>query len=105
MSDPVLRQGDVVTCENGHEVCTVRADLFPETLNWGSYFVNWRQHEPVTGDPTPLWCAICGAAYMVQTIEDEGDLLNRPMHAYIQGQGWVPPIPEDMGPVPKAGEL
>jgi hypothetical protein len=116
MSDPVLHQGDVVTCENGHEVCTVTADIFVETLNWGTHFGDWKQKEPTVGDRLPLWCAVCGAPYMAQTIERHGDwrdlgegksmgVAAMPVHAHIKGQGWVPPISEDMGPVPKRGEL
>lgn len=117
MSEPILRQGEVVTCENGHEVCTVVADLFPETMNWGANFGLWQQPEPMTGQQLPLYC-VCGAPYMAQTVstqhyEIEGypqnaprlEVAAQPIHAFIKGRGWVPPIPEDLGSVPRKGDL
>jgi hypothetical protein len=56
--------GEVVTCENGHEICT-----FKETVMVGQIqeldrqIGDFRQERPKVGDMLPLYCTICGARW------------------------------------------
>jgi hypothetical protein len=58
------KAGEIVTCLNGHEICTVAKDIFVFDLISVSQFKNWRhQPQPVPHD-TIKSCTTCGAPYV-----------------------------------------
>jgi hypothetical protein len=58
-------EGEKVTCENGHFICEVAADLYKQQRGpLAEQFRNWQQAEPKNGDPIRP-CEVCGAAYLI----------------------------------------
>ncbi len=60
MSAPVVSKGEIITCENGHEICEVMEDVYPFQMNWHLCFGKWRQYEPTLGGRFPV-CEVCGS--------------------------------------------
>ena len=59
-----LKAGSIVTCENGHYVCTVMKDLKYGQMAWGDYLGRFEH-----GKPTEEWggwnaCKQCGALWV-----------------------------------------
>lgn len=70
MAEVFADRGEIVRCERGHEICTVRSRLFFGDIAAGPLqFHEWRQPEPHADDRLPLRCAECGAPY-IKTIND-----------------------------------
>lgn len=60
----IARAGEVVTCENGHEICDVARDIFLHDHVSPSQFTNWRnQPAPQPGENIRP-CHECGADYI-----------------------------------------
>jgi len=60
---PVIKRGEIVTCENGHVICECVKDLHLYDMAWGQNFGNFRQPIPET---KWQYCNICGAKWMDQ---------------------------------------
>lgn len=60
-----LKAGSVVTCANGHYVCTVVKDLDRDTIGWGGHFGNFEHGRP-DGEPWGKWnvCKQCGEPWV-----------------------------------------
>jgi hypothetical protein len=57
--------GDVVTCENGHEICTFKETvLVGQRQDLPKHLGDFRQESPEIGDPLPALCVICGAPFV-----------------------------------------
>lgn len=81
----LIRAGEIVTCENGHEICEVACDIHRDDELKAEQFRNFRQIEqPKDGDPM-LPCKICGGAYHAKGLGYFG--------VRIKGRGWVPDLP------------
>jgi hypothetical protein len=65
MTEPDVKAGTKVYCENDHCVCEVVKDLYlgQHTSTWGDHFGHWRdrKRKPLVGGPTP-YCGFCGGA-------------------------------------------
>lgn len=58
MTEPHLKKGEIITCENGHEVCEIIQDVYLGQMNWHLCLGKWRQSEPKPGARLPD-CEIC----------------------------------------------
>ena len=59
------RVGDIVTCENGHDVCDVVQEIHVHDVIRASHFGNWRDIEaPTAGDPLLRECPLCNGRFM-----------------------------------------
>ena len=56
--------GEIVTCLNGHEICTVAKDIFIFDLISASQFENWRNQKAPVPHDTIEPCTTCGAPYI-----------------------------------------
>lgn len=61
----LARKGEVVTCENGHEICDVVVDIAAgDAVRSSGQFANWRSGMPEPKPSEPLApCAVCGARW------------------------------------------
>jgi hypothetical protein len=73
-----IRKGEFITCESGHLICEVLADIIMGELGWTSKLGNFRVTEPKCGEPIPS-CP-CGAQWIAP--------VNR---LHVEGRGFVPP--------------
>ncbi len=82
MSDFIARAGEVVTCQNGHQICDVAVDIARHSPGpLVSQFSNWRDiQEPKIGEIIPP-CPHCGAPFI------ERGLLSARLHI---GEEWRP---------------
>ncbi len=58
------KAGELVTCENGHEICEVATDLHTQAKITASQFRNWRFPIDTTPGNTVPNCPQCGAKFM-----------------------------------------
>lgn len=61
------KAGEVITCESGHEICTIGRNIYKGATQIMEDLINWRQQEPKIGCNIPV-CAICGADFYVSNI-------------------------------------
>ena len=71
-------KGEIITCENGHEICLVLEDITIGDRNWtsklGAFLI---VTQPKIGDPLPV-CPVCGAFWV-----------KIPNTLHVRGRGWV----------------
>ena len=87
--DPLLyaSKGEIVSCENGHEICDVSRDVYVGDLIIVNQFENWRnQTAPMPNDVIKP-CHTCGARFIDSKIPYGGTWL------HINGQ-WRRPTVE-----------
>jgi hypothetical protein len=62
----IARKGEIVTCENGHEICDVAEDIEASSIVRRNQFTAWRQPEHAAGDgPAAIGpCTVCGARWV-----------------------------------------
>jgi hypothetical protein len=74
------KQGDVVTCINGHPICTIARDVFLDEPR-GNVFTDWQQPEPEKTQTVPsIRCAACRGVWIRQT--------GRNTYAFHFADGW-----------------
>lgn len=56
------RAEEVVTCENGHQICVISKDIFFGESHDPADFTDWTQEEPEIGGAIPS-CKICNADF------------------------------------------
>lgn len=57
-------KGEVVTCENGHEICELSRDVFVDDPIIVEQFENWRNQEPPKPYEIIKPCQTCGARFI-----------------------------------------
>lgn len=62
---PFAEAGEIVTCENGHEICAVAVPLHRETALSTAHFTDWKIPEPKKGSAIEP-CPQCGGAYITE---------------------------------------
>lgn len=65
MNDVFAIPGEIVTCENGHNICEVAKELRRwETVTAADSFKNWTfEYTPKAGTPVPK-CPTCGRRFI-----------------------------------------
>jgi len=69
-------KGEVVTCENGHEICELSKDVFVDDLIMVEQFENWRNQKPPMPCEVITPCQTCGARYLMSEIPFGGSWLH-----------------------------
>ena len=66
MTYPLLyaSEGEVVTCENGHEICELSRNIFVDDRIMVEQFVNWSNQEPPEPHEVIKPCQTCGARFI-----------------------------------------
>lgn len=59
-----LGVGEKITCESGHQICSVVKQISAGEEVDVSCFGEWVQLEPELGEPFPLLCNKCGSHWM-----------------------------------------
>ena len=83
------QNGEQITCENGHEICSAAKDIHLGTTVSVESFQDWKIEAPKVGDAIDGRCPICGAYWMNKTgwelhvgnewrSYDKGTLVNTP---------------------------
>ena len=57
-------KGEVVTCENGHEICDMAKDVFVDDCLMVEQFENWRNQKPPMPCEVITPCQTCGAPFV-----------------------------------------
>lgn len=87
----IAKEGELVTCENGHPICTVAEDIHTETVVDRSQFRDWTwDYSPEYATPIPP-CPQCGKLFIRTNLWFGNDL-----HV---GNEWRGPT-ENRSPVP-----
>ena len=79
------KAGDLVTCENGHPICTVAVDLNTQAKMTSAQFKDWQIDIDTSPGVAMPSCPICGAKFIGHppgTFPDGGKI-------FINGE-WLP---------------
>ena len=87
-SEPIIfaRKGEIITCENGHEICRFKNDVRSGAFfDGGSDLTDWKQPQPQRGSQKVV-CAECGGLWW------HG--IGGGMHFFIEGK-WRSKSPKE----------
>lgn len=69
-------KGEVVSCENDHEICDMAKDVFVNDRIMVEQFENWRNQESPKPNDVITPCKICGAPFVVSELPYGGTWLH-----------------------------
>lgn len=89
ISEQVLyaRQGEIITCTNGHRICELSRDIYVNEPLMAEQLTNWKNQEPAKPCDVIMPCNTCGEPFVKSEMPYGGSWL------YISGE-WRTTLPK-----------